>query len=185
MDIQFQSINPENEDDLKRMLVPLLFKKVFHATDKSGFDGIIASGELLSGDKVGLEAQKWARANSYFRNREHISFCDFYHPTRCSKIRDGYRKYSFWRQKGEGAYLFILKDCHYSKLLTWDNLDKHKKYSEMVVPHIESGLKSPVPLAWFETVIRIELWKDSPLWEQISNEDAATLLQSIKQRKNV
>jgi len=64
-------------------------------------------------------------------------------------------KYTFYRHHNQRyAYLLMLKPIHYDKLTTWSDIKFDATHQ--VVPHIESGLPSPVPLNFFDEVIAID-----------------------------
>jgi len=131
----------------------LVRRKVFHSTTLAGYNAILSSKAILSARDNNIE-RVW-NYSSYFYRLGHVSFCDFYHSTRWSDIRDGVMKYTFYRHHNQRyAYLLMLKPIHYDKLTTWSDIKFDATHQ--VVPHIESGLPSPVPLNFFDEVIAID-----------------------------
>ncbi|WP_421903627.1 hypothetical protein [Maridesulfovibrio sp.] len=163
-DISNTFVEADDFNDLKKKLVPLLYKQVFHSTDEHGFHGILKTKEILSGPDCKIKRQ-WPKTPAYFYEKGFVSLCDFYHPKKCSHIRDGYRKYSFFRHgHSNTTYLLLLKKEYYNKLITWYDIKaKDDWVGKQIVPYIESGLKSPISLNCISQVIKIKLWEE-PYW---------------------
>jgi hypothetical protein len=160
-------IRPLNDREMRKQLSSLLCGKVFHATDEYGFQGIKTSGFVLTASDLESRFVKWPSMNSYFRNRGYVSFCDFYHAKNYRVVKKGYLKYRFWSQRSDSVCLLLLKENQYSSLLTWYDLVTTDWVKEMVVPHIESGLKAPVPIEYFSGVVRVDMCKINVLTKKL------------------
>jgi hypothetical protein len=164
MTIQILEITLNGYDDKDERLMPLLKNRIFHSTSEVGYHGIAACGEVLSAKDHNIERQ-WPNAPSLFYGLGSISLWDFYHPSQ-KNIEDNIFKQTFYRH-GQSliTYLLMLKEDMFHKVTTWYDLDPKIQPKFQIVPHIESGLPAPVPLKWFDQIIKINLWEDRP-WHE-------------------
>ncbi|MGL1862200.1 MAG: hypothetical protein OCC46_06730 [Pseudodesulfovibrio sp.] len=172
----------ENYDDVKLKLMPLLRRRIFHSTTEEGYRGMLEAGAVLSARDSEVKRQ-WPDAPSLFFERGCVSFWDYYHPKQ-SHIDENIDKQTFYRHGSEHTTcLLMLKDDFFSKLITWEEFSFDDWRGKQIVPHIESGLKSPVPLSMFDGIIKISLWEDRPRYETLSEEEARSALELINERR--
>ncbi|KAB1437248.1 hypothetical protein [Pseudodesulfovibrio senegalensis] len=138
-------------------LAPILRGRVFHSTPESTFKAICESGAVLSARYSEIERQwPWA-TNSLFFEMGYVSFWDFFHP-KIVNINEHLHKQTFYRHGAEPVtYFLMLKEEHFPKLKTWEDFTFDDWRTKQIVPHIESGLKAPVPLDWFESIFKVNL----------------------------
>lgn len=143
-----------------RVFYPELKGRVFHITSIENFLEIIKVGAIRHNREGDLKSN--GRYDSYFRNRGCVSFCDFYTNSRPRKIREAaLTKYNIFGQ-GDGerfVYLFLRAEA-YTKLVTWEEWKREKAWSEMVVPHLESGYPGHVPLSEIQEVCLVHILLD-------------------------
>jgi hypothetical protein len=100
--------------------------------------------------------------NGYFRNRGCVSLFDYRpEPTETISERRG-RCSPFQAADPEtgGIAIFILKPLAYDALVPWTRWQDEGAWSEMVVPHVEAGYPTAIPLDLVAEVITLELRED-------------------------
>lgn len=133
-------------NQLRNHLFKELIGKIFHITSFESFLSIISAGYINNNKK--LEYTLNWESNSYFRNRGCVSVCDLFNNTRPKKIRSAsFSSYPIFEQGNNGitVILFLKKEA-YDNVKTWESWKKEKAFTEMVVPHLESGYPDKIPL---------------------------------------
>lgn len=131
--------------------------RVFHITSVSNFLEIVRTGTIRHNQ--GGELKSNGSYNAYFKNRGHVSFCDLNNNIRPRKVREAaLSKYNIFGQgDGERSVFLFLSPNSFEKLVPWTAWKKEKAWSEVVVPHLESGYPGCVPLAEVEEVLLLHI----------------------------
>ncbi|MCD0418898.1 hypothetical protein LOC51_16940 [Rubrivivax sp. JA1024] len=152
-------------------LLPELRGRVFHITSVANFLEIIRTGSILHNQSGELKSN--GSYNAYFKNRGCVSFCDLNTNVRPRKVREAaLSKYNIFGQgDGERSVFLFLAPASYGKLIPWTAWKKDKAWSEMVVPHLESGYPGFVPLEEVEEALLLHI----PIGERERTSYAALL----------
>lgn len=143
-----------SNSSFKKHIYPALNGKIFHSTSLASYHEIIKDGFIKIQTNPSLK--EW-NCTSHFESRGCISLCDLYHCKLYGHIRAGHQKYRFECPKhDEERYIFVLKKEFHDSVITWYEIKKTKDWNyDSIVPHIESGIKSPAPLSHFDYIYRI------------------------------
>lgn len=140
-----------------RILLRDLKGRVFHITSVSNFLEIVRTGSVRHNQDGELKSN-WSQ-NQYFKNRGCVSFCDLSSNVRPRKVREAaLSKYNVFGQgDGERSVFLFLAPTSYYKLIPWTNWKRDKAWSEMVVPHLESGYPGFVPISEIEEALLVHI----------------------------
>lgn len=143
----------------KRKLLPRLKNRVFHITTIDNFTLIIKSGAIMN-NQDGLLQTNWTN-NSYFLNKGCVSVCDFFNnnANRNKQREAALSKYDIFGQTskmGQTVYLFLNPKC-FSRLITWETWKNEEKWTESVVPYLESGYPGSIDLNNIDEVWLIKI----------------------------
>jgi len=128
-------------------LLPHLRGHVFHVSLASSLPAIKAADQLEVNDGR-RESPFGNTSNGFFRLKGCVSFFDY---RDCdSPAWDEHANKCFptvpLRTESQ-IVIFFLADTEYGKLLSWENWKIEEAWSQRVVPHVECGYPSPVPLS--------------------------------------
>lgn len=153
--------------DLRKQLCKILKNKVFHITTEEGFKAIKSSGAILNSNDNRIKNTNWGSKEypSYFRKRNCISVCDFYNNTNTRELIKASRKYGWYDPNRivhhNIAYILVLNESLYKKLIPWKEWEKEKAFGEQIVPHLESGVKNQILLSEIDFVIKVVSFEES------------------------
>lgn len=148
-------------DEFRRIICNKLKGKVFHITDTYGYNSIIKSGMILHSNHSSIIKTIWGSKDkmSYFRKRNYISVCDFYHNTNTKLLLKATNKYRIYSPNAvvndNVAYYIILKERIYDQCISWEQWKIEKAFSEQIVPNLESGIKDKISITDIEYVIKL------------------------------
>jgi hypothetical protein len=141
-----------NYHDLNADLLPKLRGRVFHVTTTDGYVGIERDGFIGSNANGEYPLSCSQSKVSYFRKNDCVSLVDL------RNISDedldlGLKKYYFLDPSSQGSAVFlILSPDAYEGLIS----SKGVGLSEMIVPELEAGYRTSIPLRLIEEVMTIE-----------------------------
>lgn len=127
-------------EDLKGEILPLLRGRVFHVTSHAAFETIQAEGAIR------VDAPKAWPYDGYFRAKGCVAVCDL-RSVDDQQLQAGLDRYPFLRPDPDAypAFLFLAESSH-DQLIPTPDVVEAGKAGLMVVPYIEAGFISPIPL---------------------------------------
>lgn len=127
-------------EDLKSQILPLLRGRVFHVTSHAAFEQIQAEGAIRA------DAPKAWSYNGYFRAKGCVAVCDL-RSADDKQLQAGLDRYPFLKPDSDDdpAFLFLAESSH-EQLIPSPDIVEAGQAGLMVVPYIEAGFTSPIPL---------------------------------------
>lgn len=146
--------------DLFDLLRPSLGKRVFHVTLLSNLELILAATEIRPSRDQKFQTTFGYR-NSFFRKRGYVSVFDYRFATE-EQIQEAWGKCPPVQpaSKGSGIAFFFISESGCESLVSWTLWEKEKAWGDMIVPHVESGHKGPIPLNLVNEIWIIEVDDD-------------------------
>jgi hypothetical protein len=148
--------------DLEREILPLLRGRVFHVTTHAAFKEIQAEGAIRS------DAPKAWAYNGYFRAKGYVAVCDL-RSVDDGQLRAGLDRYNFLKPETDAdpAFLFLAETFH-DRLVRTPDIVEAGRAGLMVVPYIEVGFPSPIPLGMASEALVVTILDpprpDDPGW---------------------
>lgn len=146
------------ETELDDLLFPLVEGRVFHVTRRTNLPSIFKSGGLHPDRERTYPTTFGSSYNSYFRNRNCVSVFDLVHPTRDqveSRLKDC-RPFAPAKPGADIALLIISPEAH-PHLVSWIRSREDLVPGEMVVPYVEAGYPTFLPLRLIDEIIEVEV----------------------------
>ena len=146
------------ETELHDRLFPLVEGRVFHVTRRTNLESIFESGGLHPDRKREYPTTFGSAYNSYFRNRDCVPVFDLVHPTDEqieSRLTDCW-PFMPAKPGADIAILILSPDAH-GDLVSWIRSREDLVPGEMIVPYVEAGYPTFLPLSLVDEIIEVEV----------------------------
>jgi hypothetical protein len=149
-----------HSDDLEECLLPRLLGTVFHVTSQAGFRGIQHSGGIDANQDLRFGNNWPSQKEPYFRSRGYISLFDLRNVERENEELDKFPILNPPFTDCKPVFL-ILDRCVYCNLMGWNQVQVDLELGEVVIPHIEAGIKGRISLESIRLALLVEV-EESP-----------------------
>jgi hypothetical protein len=147
------------EAELKARLLPRLMGQVFHVTTRRAWASIQQDGSIKpnpDGERPFTYPQS---AVSYFQKKGCVCLFDLRTAT-VEQVEEALPKYYFLNPFSDNRPVFlILNQAGYGRLIPWSVSIPEEGCRAMVIPHVEAGYPSEIPLSLIESVLIVAVRK--------------------------
>jgi hypothetical protein len=153
-----------HEDVLRAELLPKLMGQVFDVTTQRSFSGIRRSGSIKANQGGELAFTYPQSQNSYFRKKGCVCLFDLRLAT-AEQVDEALHKYYFLNPSfadNRPVFLILGQACR-GGLIPWSESIPEEGCRAMVLPHVEAGYPSEVPLALIDWALVVQVKQESDL----------------------
>jgi hypothetical protein len=153
-----------HEDALRIELLSRLIGRVFHVTTRRAYAGIRRHGSIRSNQDGKLPFVYSQSEASYFRKRGCVSVFDLRAAT-TEQINEALGKYYFldpFPDNDRPTFLILGQSC-YERLISWRAAFDEEGHGAMVVPCVEAGYPSEIPLSLIDSALLVTIKREPRL----------------------